>query len=51
MIPGEIGSFDVMMIFGLSALGIPKETVVIWILLYRIFYYFYSIFHWISFLL
>lgn len=44
MIPGEIGSFDVMMIFGLSALGIPKETVVIWILLYRIFYYFIPFF-------
>lgn len=39
MIPGEIGSFDVMMIIGLSAIGIPRETVVIWILLYRLFYY------------
>lgn len=39
MIPGEIGSFDVMMIIGLSAIGVPREIVVVWILLYRIFYY------------
>ena len=39
MIPGEIGSFDIMMIIGLSAIGVPKATVVVWILLYRIFYY------------
>ncbi|MFV0560846.1 MAG: bifunctional lysylphosphatidylglycerol flippase/synthetase MprF [Enterococcus sp.] len=39
MIPGELGSFDVMMILGLASIGIPKETVVAWILLYRIFYY------------
>ncbi|ASZ08689.1 bifunctional lysylphosphatidylglycerol flippase/synthetase MprF [Enterococcus thailandicus] len=40
MIPGEIGSFDVMMILGLSAIGVPREIVVVWILLFRIFYYF-----------
>lgn len=39
MIPGEIGSFDVMMIIGLSAIGVPREIVVVWILLYRLFYY------------
>lgn len=39
MIPGELGSFDIMMIIGLSALGIDRETVVAWILLYRLFYY------------
>lgn len=39
MIPGAIGSFDIMMIIGLSAIGIPREVVVVWILLYRIFYY------------
>ncbi|MBO1306743.1 bifunctional lysylphosphatidylglycerol flippase/synthetase MprF [Enterococcus sp. 669A] len=39
MIPGELGSFDLMMIIGLSALGINRETVVAWILLYRLFYY------------
>lgn len=40
MIPGELGSFDLMMLIGLSALGIPKETVVAWLLLFRLFYYF-----------
>lgn len=39
MIPGEIGSFDVMMIIGLSSLGLSREIVVAWILLYRLFYY------------
>lgn len=39
MIPGELGSFDIMMIVGLSALGIDRETVIAWILLYRLFYY------------
>ncbi|WP_086347680.1 bifunctional lysylphosphatidylglycerol flippase/synthetase MprF [Candidatus Enterococcus clewellii] len=40
MIPGALGSFDIMMILGLSALGnIPRETVVAWLLLYRLFYY------------
>lgn len=39
MIPGALGSFDVMMIFGLTSLGIPKESVVAWLLLYRLFYY------------
>lgn len=39
MIPGALGSFDVMILLGLSALGIPHETAVIWILLYRLFYY------------
>lgn len=39
MIPGALGSFDVMMILGLSNLGIPRETVVAWLLLYRLFYY------------
>lgn len=40
MIPGELGSFDLMMLIGLSALGISKETVVAWLLLFRLFYYF-----------
>ncbi|MBO0469173.1 bifunctional lysylphosphatidylglycerol flippase/synthetase MprF [Enterococcus sp. DIV0242_7C1] len=39
MIPGELGSFDLLMILGLSALGISREVVVAWILLYRLFYY------------
>lgn len=39
MIPGALGSFDIMMILGLSNLGINRETVIAWLLLYRIFYY------------
>ncbi|MGC6767668.1 bifunctional lysylphosphatidylglycerol flippase/synthetase MprF [Enterococcus sp. LJL51] len=39
MIPGELGSFDIMMILGLSSLGIPRETVIVWLLLFRLFYY------------
>lgn len=39
MIPGELGSFDLMMIIGLSALGTPRETVIAWLLLFRLFYY------------
>lgn len=39
MIPGELGSFDIMMIFGLTSIGINREIVVAWILLYRLFYY------------
>ncbi|MGY3765916.1 bifunctional lysylphosphatidylglycerol flippase/synthetase MprF [Vagococcus vulneris] len=39
MIPGELGSFDVLMILGLAASGIPRDQVVAWILLYRLFYY------------
>ncbi|MHC5250328.1 bifunctional lysylphosphatidylglycerol flippase/synthetase MprF [Enterococcus sp. LJL90] len=39
MIPGELGSFDVMMIFGLASLGVPHDVAVTWILLYRLFYY------------
>jgi phosphatidylglycerol lysyltransferase len=39
MIPGELGSFDLLMIIGLSAIGISREVVVAWILLYRLFYY------------
>lgn len=39
MIPGSLGSFDLMMIIGLSAVGINREVVVLWLLLFRIFYY------------
>ncbi|MEY8441993.1 bifunctional lysylphosphatidylglycerol flippase/synthetase MprF [Lactobacillaceae bacterium 24-114] len=39
MIPGALGSFDVIMMLELSFLGIPKSTIVIWLLLFRIFYY------------
>ena len=39
MIPGAIGSFDVMVIIGLGGVGIAKETVITWLLLYRVCYY------------
>lgn len=37
--PGGIGSFDLTMILGLQALGVPTEKVLLGIFLYRIFYY------------
>ena len=39
MIPGALGSFDVMMILGLTNLGVPRASVVVWLLLFRLFYY------------
>lgn len=40
MVPGGAGTFDVMMILGLGHLGLNQSTAVVWILFYRIFYYF-----------
>lgn len=39
MIPGGLGSFDLMMITGLTSIGIQNSQVVAWILLFRLFYY------------
>lgn len=39
MVPGGLGSFDVLMILGLSQLGVKNELAVLWLLFYRIFYY------------
>ncbi|WP_251545555.1 bifunctional lysylphosphatidylglycerol flippase/synthetase MprF [Limosilactobacillus caecicola] len=39
MLPGAIGSFDVMMLFELSMLGVPRATAIVWLLLFRVFYY------------
>lgn len=39
MIPGELGTFDIMMIMGMGSLNIPRESVVAWLLLFRLFYY------------
>lgn len=39
MIPGGIGSFDVVIITGLTSLGLNNSIVVTWLLLYRLFYY------------
>jgi phosphatidylglycerol lysyltransferase len=40
MIPGALGSFDVIMILGLAHFGVEESVVIAWILLYRISYYF-----------
>lgn len=39
MVPGGMGTFDVLMILGLSAVGISREVAVVWILFYRLFYF------------
>lgn len=39
MVPGGMGTFDVLMIVGLGQVGLPKEVAVAWLLYYRIFYY------------
>lgn len=39
MLPGAIGSFDVMMMFELTMLGVPRATTIVWLLLFRVFYY------------
>lgn len=39
MIPGSIGSFDLIVLFALRSQGIDKELALAWILLYRLFYY------------
>ena len=39
MIPGGLGSFDVMMMLGLIRLGVSQEIAFIWLLLYRLSYY------------
>lgn len=39
MLPGAIGSFDVMMLIELTLLGVPRSTAVVWLLLFRVFYY------------
>lgn len=39
MIPGAIGSFDLIMLLGLTALGIDRERIALWLLLFRLCYY------------
>lgn len=39
MVPGGMGTFDVMMILGLAQSGVSKEMAVAWLLYYRLFYY------------
>lgn len=44
MLPGGLGSFDTMMIGSLSALGVSPTIAAVWVLLYRVFYYFLPFF-------
>ncbi len=39
MIPGGLGSFDVFMVIGLGFVGVGKSDAIVWILMYRLFYY------------
>lgn len=39
MVPGGMGTFDVLMILGLSQLGVSQSTAVVWLIFYRLFYY------------
>ena len=39
MIPGSLGSFDLIMISGLVGLGIDKAQALSWLLVFRLFYY------------
>lgn len=44
LIPGALGSFDLVMLLGMSALGINSELAIAWVLFYRIAYYFVPFF-------
>lgn len=50
MIPGELGSFDIIVILGFTSVGYEQATVVAWILLYRLFYYFIPFFFGVIYL-
>jgi phosphatidylglycerol lysyltransferase len=39
MIPGGLGSFDIFVIIGLGFIGVARSDALVWILLYRLFYY------------
>lgn len=39
MVPGGMGTFDVLMILGLNQVGVGKSVALAWLLYYRIFYY------------
>ncbi|MDH5104927.1 bifunctional lysylphosphatidylglycerol flippase/synthetase MprF [Lentilactobacillus diolivorans] len=39
MIPGGLGSFDIFIIIGLGFIGVARSDALVWILLYRLFYY------------
>lgn len=39
MVPGGVGTFDVLMILGMSQLAVRQDIAVVWLLYYRLFYY------------
>ncbi|BAO08302.1 MULTISPECIES: bifunctional lysylphosphatidylglycerol flippase/synthetase MprF [Enterococcus] len=39
MVPGGVGTFDVLMILGMSQLGVRQDVALVWLLYYRLFYY------------
>lgn len=39
MVPGGAGTFDVLMIIGLTQMGVNHEAAVLWLLFYRLSYY------------
>lgn len=39
MVPGGMGTFDVLMILGLSQVGVSQSTALVWLIFYRLFYY------------
>lgn len=39
MVPGGMGTFDILIILGLGHQGLDQNTVVVWLLYYRLFYY------------
>lgn len=39
MVPGGMGTFDVLIILGVSQLGVDQSTAVVWLIYYRLFYY------------
>lgn len=39
MVPGGMGTFDVLMILGMSQIGLAQDQTVVWLLYYRLFYY------------
>lgn len=39
MLPGAIGSFDIIMLMELSMLGVDRSTALVWLVFFRVFYY------------
>lgn len=39
MVPGGMGTFDVLMILGMGQVGLSQNQTVVWLLYYRLFYY------------